>query len=316
MMGDDNSDNDEMDAVTDKTSVLQSDTFKLRLAQAGQAPPSLVLLVGPAAQIGRQWPLEDTDRVVGRSPTAHICVEDRSLSKSHAKIILGGGDVSVIDLESTNRTQVNGRMIPSLTPVKLKNNDQIKMGNLIFKFLEKGSIETVASAQAFDRGMTDALTGIANRRALDARGPEAVKRSDLLGVPMTVVSFDIDRFKAINDKYGHPVGDFVLQELAQAIRSKLIRENDFFARSGGEEFCVILLGIPAKQSEEVAERLRVTIESHQFVHNGVHIPVTISVGVAMKDKTATDWETLYEKADKALYASKNAGRNCITVAGA
>src|ERR1035437_108545 len=86
--------------ISDKTSVMQSDTFKLRLAQAGQAPPSIVLLVGPANSVGRQWPIEDTDRIIGRAPTAHIFVDDKSVSKFHAKLVMAGGDVSVIDLES------------------------------------------------------------------------------------------------------------------------------------------------------------------------------------------------------------------------
>src|ERR1043165_5963322 len=102
----DDSEVSESGALADKTSVLQSDTFKLRLAQAGQAPPSVVLLVGPANSVGRQWPIEDTDRIVGRAPTSHVSVDERSMSKSHAKLVLAGGDVSVIDLESTNKTLV------------------------------------------------------------------------------------------------------------------------------------------------------------------------------------------------------------------
>src|ERR1700730_16733449 len=100
--------------LSDKTSVMQSDTFKLRLAQAGQAPPSIVLLVGPANSVGRQWPIEDNERIIGRVPTAHIFVDDKSVSKFHAKLVMAGGDVSVIDLESTNKTVVNGRQIQPL----------------------------------------------------------------------------------------------------------------------------------------------------------------------------------------------------------
>src|SRR5665213_1894135 len=221
--------------LSDKTSVMQSDTFKLRLAQAGQAPPSIVLLVGPANSVGRQWPIEDTDRIIGRAPTAHIFVDDKSVSKFHAKLVMAGGDVSVIDLESTNKTVVNGRQIQPLMPHKLQNNDQIKVGNIIFKFLERGSIETVASALSFDRGQTDALTGIANRGALQSKAPELYKRSELLGITYTLMLFDIDKFKMVNDTFGHPAGDFVLREIAKVIRDKLIRGNDFFARAGGEE---------------------------------------------------------------------------------
>jgi two-component system, cell cycle response regulator len=300
---------------SDKTSILQSDTFKLRLAQAGQAPPSVVLLVGPANSVGRQWPIEDTDRIIGRAPTAHIFVDDKSVSKFHAKLVMAGGDVSVIDLESTNKTVVNGRQIQPLVPHKLANNDQIKVGNIIFKFLERGSIETVASAQSFDRGQTDALTGIANRGALQAKAPELYKRSELLGITLTLMLFDIDKFKQVNDTYGHPAGDFVLKEIAKVIRDKLIRGNDFFARAGGEEFALLLLGSPPKQAEEIGERIRATIEGHNFVFENKTIPVTISIGIAFKAEKDASWEFIYERADKALYHSKNNGRNRVSVAG-
>ena len=90
----------------DKTSVLTSDTFKIRLAKAGEAPPSVVMLVGPEDSVGRQWKIESSEVVLGRSDSSHIFVEDRSVSKSHLKFILKAGDVSVIDLESTNKTLI------------------------------------------------------------------------------------------------------------------------------------------------------------------------------------------------------------------
>lgn len=300
--------------LTDKTSILQSDTFKLRIAQAGQAPPSLVMLVGPVASVGRQWPIEDTDRIIGRSPTAHIFVDDRSVSKYHAKLVMAGGDVSVIDLESTNKTVINGRQIQALMPHKLQNNDQIKVGNIIFKFLERGSIETVASATTFDRGLTDALTGIANRGALMSKAPELFKRSELLGITFTLMLFDIDKFKNINDTYGHPAGDYVLAEISKVVRDKLIRGNDFFARAGGEEFALLLLGSPPRQAEEIAERIRATIEGHDFVFENKKMPITISIGIAFKSEADASWEFIYERADKALYNSKNSGRNRVSVA--
>ena len=312
--GDNSDENTNARDISDKTSVMQSDTFKLRLAQAGQAPPSIVLLVGPANSVGRQWPIEDTDRIIGRAPTAHIFVDDKSVSKFHAKLVMAGGDVSLIDLESTNKTVINGRQIQPLMPHKLLNNDQIKVGNIIFKFLERGSIETVASAATFDRGHTDALTGIANRGALQVKAPELYKRSDLLGVPYTLMLFDIDRFKRINDTYGHPAGDYCLKEIAAVIRDKLIRGNDFFARAGGEEFALLLLGSPPKQAEEIGERIRATIESHNFSFEGKAEQITISIGIAFKNERDAGWEFVYERADKALYHSKNSGRNRVSVA--
>lgn len=309
----DHNDDDNTD-FADKTSIMQSDTFKLRLAEAGKAPPSLVLLVGPASSVGRQWPLEDTDRIIGRSPNAHIYVDDKSVSKSHAKVMLQGGDVTLMDLESTNKTVINGRLVTPLSPVKLSNNDQIKCGNVIFKFLEQGNLETVASAQTYGRSQTDALTGIANRGALNIKGPEAYKRSGLLGIPLSLIAFDIDHFKKVNDTYGHPAGDFVLKEIARVIGTRLIRGNDFFSRTGGEEFTLLLLGSNLKTAEEVAERIRQTIESHQFQFEKTDIPITISAGVAIKNEMDPNWEAIYERADKALYHSKNTGRNRVSVA--
>jgi diguanylate cyclase (GGDEF)-like protein len=306
--------NDDDRDISDKTSILQSDTFKLRLAQAGQAPPSVVLLVGPAHSVGRQWPIEDSDRIIGRSPNSHIFVDDRSVSKSHAKLIMGGGDVSIVDLESTNKTVVNGKPLQPLVPVRLKNNDQIKTGNVIFKFLEKGNVETVGFAQTFDRTQRDPLTGIANRAGINAKGPESFKRSNLLGIPLSIITFDIDHFKKVNDTYGHLAGDYVLTEIASVISNKLIRENDFFARTGGEEFCLLLLGSNLKVASEVAQRIRATLEAHQFVFEGNQIPITISAGVAVKSEHDQDWEQTFDRSDKALYVSKNTGRNRVTVA--
>lgn len=304
---------DEDEQPLDKTSVVQSETFKVRLAQAGQAPPSLILLVGPANTVGRQWPIEDTDRILGRAATAHVSVDDRSVSKSHCKLILSGGDVSIIDLQSTNKTVVNGRVLTPLVPHKLGSNDQIKTGNVIFKFLERGNIETVATGMTYEKAHTDALTGIANRGGLNSRAVESFRRSDLLGVPFSLITFDIDHFKAVNDNYGHPAGDFILKEIARVIREKLIRENDFFARSGGEEFCLILLGSGLNQAHEIGERIRHTIEAHSFQFEGRLIPVTISAGVATKSSQDKSWEEVFDRADKALYVSKRSGRNRVHI---
>lgn len=307
------SDFDEKTDNLDKTSVLTSDTFKVRLAQAGKAPPCLVLLVGPASEIGRQWPLEDTDRIVGRAIQSHVSVDDRSVSKSHAKIQISGGDVTLMDLESTNKTYINGKILSPLNPIKLTNNDQIKMGNVIFKFLAQGNIETVSVAQAFDRGILDALTKIHNKGSLMAQGPDSFKKANLLGVPLSIIVFDIDHFKLTNDTHGHSAGDYVLEELCRVIKENLIRGNDFFARSGGEEFTLLLLGSDLKQAEQVAERIRHTVEEHQFVFEGSDIPVNISLGVSANVEGDTSWKEINDRADKALYQSKDAGRNKVTV---
>ncbi len=306
------SDFDDDKSDLEKTSVVSSDTFKLRIAEAGNAPPCVVLLVGPANSIGRQWPIENTDSIIGRSITAHISIDDGSVSKSHAKLCLEGGAVTVMDLESTNKTIVNGNMLLPLAPRKLENHDQIKMGNVIFKFLERGQIETVSTAQTFDNANIDPLTQINNKGALEYKGIEYFKKSQLLDTPFSIITFDIDHFKKVNDTHGHSAGDYILKEVASDINC-LIRGNDFFARSGGEEFTAILLGGDCKQAIDIAERMRTTIANRDFEFQGTIIPITISLGVSTKFKKDHSWLDVFDRADQALYKSKKNGRNQVNV---
>lgn len=296
----------------EKTSIVSTDTFKIRLNEAKQAPPCLILLMGPVQQVGKQWSIEQSGVVLGRSPETFIYIDDRSVSKKHAELTVDGKDVYITDLESTNGTEVSGTKLGSGKKKKLTNNDQIKAGNVILKFLEQGNLESYTTRKTFDKTQIDPLTGIFNKGALIAQGYEAVKKAKLIDVPLGVIVFDLDNFKTINDTYGHPAGDYVLKELSDVILKKLIRSEDFFARFGGEEFCLILLGSPLKKSVEVAERIRTTIEGHSFVWKGTKLVVTISVGVANLDASMETWEQVFEKADQAAYLSKKNGKNRIS----
>ncbi len=297
----------------EKTSVVHGDTFRVRMEKAEQAPPCLIMLEGPAGYVGKQWPLDQTDLIIGRAMSSSIFIDDRSVSKSHAKIALAGGEVMIIDLESTNRTVINDDSIPPLVPVKLTNNDQIKTGNVLFKYLERGSIEAHAIEQLQHKSEKDPLTGVYNKGALAIKGAEAFKRARLLKVPLSISVFDIDHFKRVNDTYLHVAGDFVLKEIASVVQTKLIRLDDVLARYGGEEFVVILFGSNIQQALEIGERLRATIETHDFIYEGTRLPITISVGVATKEPQMVSWEELFARADSALYVSKNAGRNRVSM---
>ncbi|WP_413288778.1 diguanylate cyclase [Bdellovibrio sp. HCB337] len=308
-----NHDDDSKD-VSEKTSVVTSDTFKGRIQAADGAPPVIVVLIGPPGYVGKQYPIANNDIVIGRSVETQVYIDDKSLSRSHAKFAIVGSEVSIIDLGSTNKTIVNGNALPPLAPCKLRNNDQIKTGNVIFKFLEKGNIEALTNQSLYEKANRDALTGAHSKGSLLEKGPEAIKRSELLNEEMSIIVFDIDHFKKINDTHGHPAGDAVLKELSNIVSSKLIRSNDYFARYGGEEFVLILSGGTAKMASEIAERIRQTIETHAFVHEGKVIPVTISLGVVTKSTNDVEWSELFDRADKALYASKQGGRNRVTIA--
>lgn len=308
-----NKNDDDSRDISEKTSVIASDTFKGRLSAADSAPPVVVVLIGPPGYVGKQYPIGSNDIVIGRSVETQVYIDDKSLSRSHAKFAVVGSEVSIIDLGSTNKTVVNGNTLPPLAPCRLKNNDQIKTGNVIFKFLEKGNIEALTNQTMYEKAHRDALTGAHSKGSLLEMGPESVKRAELLNEDMSIIVFDIDHFKKINDTHGHPAGDYVLKELSQIVANKLIRTNDYFARYGGEEFVLILAGANAKMVSEIAERIRHTMETHAFTYEGTRIPVTISLGVVTKLPNDTTWKDIFDRADKAMYASKQGGRNRVTI---
>lgn len=304
---------DDNSTVTEeKTSIVQTLTFDRRLQQMSKMPPSMVLLMGPAGYVGRHWSLENNDIIIGRSMSSNIFIDDRSVSKSHAKLTSSFGEVSIIDLDSTNKTIVNGTAIPPFVPKKLENNDQIKVGNVLFKYLAQGSLEAVAAQNLQQKSEKDALTTIWNKGALATKGPELVKRAKLLGVPLSLLVFDLDHFKKINDTYSHQGGDYVLKEVASVIQSKLIRGDDYFARFGGEEFVIVLMSTNIKIGEEIGERIRATIEKHEFIYDHKKIPVTVSIGISEMEPEMSTFDELFAKSDSALYASKNSGRNRVT----
>lgn len=169
----------------------------------------------------------------------------------------------------------------------------------------------IANAQArselLSRAMTDALTGLTNHRAFHERLAVEVERADRHGRHLAVAVMDLDHFKAVNDTYGHPVGDRVLRELADRLRG-LTRPEDEFARVGGEEFALILPECDPRAAVSILERMRRAVADTPFAE--VRRPITISIGVAQLSD-ANGPNELYQQADEALYLAKAEGRDRI-----
>jgi diguanylate cyclase (GGDEF)-like protein len=163
------------------------------------------------------------------------------------------------------------------------------------------------AAEARRLANTDALTGLANRRCALSRLDILLRRSRQHGTPLTIVLFDIDHFKAINDSYGHAIGDEVLVRMAK-LSQRLVRTDDMVGRLGGEEFVWLLPEVGAAEGANLAERLRDAI--HGQSGEGGLPPVTISVGLASR-RGEESAEELLARADGALYAAKNGGRNQV-----
>lgn len=157
---------------------------------------------------------------------------------------------------------------------------------------------------------TDALTSVMNRRALFDHGAEEFELARKYGHEFTLIVFDIDYFKTVNDQYGHPAGDAVLIQLTDLIK-KSMRKEDVFARYGGEEFAVITRKTTLATGQTIAQKLHKKIESYGFIVEKKVLSMTVSVGVVQYKTTYKDFDTMMRDADKALYVAKESGRNRI-----
>jgi diguanylate cyclase (GGDEF)-like protein len=161
----------------------------------------------------------------------------------------------------------------------------------------------------------DSLTGIGNRRRLFAIGREEHVRARSFGHPLAAIMLDLDRFKLVNDRHGHGAGDDVLREVARRIAAN-VRDTDVAARYGGEEFAVLLPETDLETAHATAERIRVAVEETPFDTRRGPLAVTVSAGVALLEEDTRDLPALFDAADAALYAAKEAGRNRVAIAPA
>jgi diguanylate cyclase (GGDEF)-like protein len=180
-----------------------------------------------------------------------------------------------------------------------------------------GYITLVASRtrwQLRQMATVDVLTGAPNRRAFDTEVQHAVSRVRRDHTRLGVALLDLDRFKRVNDTHGHAVGDAVLRHFADVVRDTL-RETDFFARIGGEEFVLIVTDASSDSISLAAERIRAALERSSLVLPVGVIQITVSAGAAVSEPGEADFDALYDAADAALYRAKAEGRNRIERAG-
>jgi len=156
------------------------------------------------------------------------------------------------------------------------------------------------------------LTGLQNRRSVFELGKIEFARAQRTERPFCCMMLDIDHFKNVNDNYGHPVGDLVLQEFAGRCQ-RSVREVDLIGRYGGEELIIILPETDRTTAVMVAERLRVSISEHPIAIPDGEVDITVSIGVATKDENTPHIEALVARADQALYIAKHKGRNQVAI---
>jgi diguanylate cyclase (GGDEF)-like protein len=167
-----------------------------------------------------------------------------------------------------------------------------------------------ANAQLEIQSLTDPLTRLRNRRYFWQRLEAEIAAGEREGKPLSLIAVDLDRFKDINDRFGHPVGDLALEHAASLLREG-VRKNDVACRTGGEEFAILCPGTDLAEAAQLAERLRVALESRPLPGQAQPVSLTASFGVAQRLPTANA-AALMRAADEALYAAKRAGRNQVS----
>jgi len=269
----------------------------------------LVVLAGTS--VGEMYKLEHANTIIGRGQKASIRLFDDGISREHAEVVVERDRVVLRDLGSTNGTFCNGARV---TERELSDGDKILVGSTsILKFTYHDNIDEVFQRQMYESALRDGLTKAFNKKYFTDGLESEFTYANRHGTPLSLVFFDLDHFKKVNDTYGHLAGDMVLSEVAGTLASTL-RNEDVFARYGGEEFAIICRGSDIDQGTVVAERVRKAVERHSFLWNGTAIPVTISVGLAtMPPAVAKDSTALVALADAALYEAKRGGRNRIFV---
>lgn len=253
--------------------------------------------------------LQDLPVVIGRDPACGICISDSSVSRRHALIEKTEAGFSVTDLDSTNGTSVNEK--PQTTAI-LSAGDRLQFGTYIFKFLSTNHIELEYHEAVYSMMTRDGLTGALNKRSfIDILGRD-FQRAVHRGSSLSLILFDIDFFKSINDTHGHLAGDEVLREVGRRI-SSVTACHDVFARYGGEEFAILMTDTNDEVAFEVAERCRLIISEQPFQTSVGTLSVAISAGVAdVRSLEKTDSpDQLVQAADYKLYEAKHGGRNRV-----
>jgi len=268
----------------------------------------LVVLHAPTRRLlGVRVALSRREVVLGRDAGCDLVLDADDVSRRHARVRGDGAGHLVEDLGSTNGTFVGDERVVARA---LAPGDLVRVGSVVLKYLTGDDLEALYHAELRRLADEDPLTGLAHKGAFaEALGRE-VKRARRHGQPLALALLDLDRFKSVNDRFGHLAGDLVLRELAAAVRP-LVRAEQLLARIGGEELAVLLPGVTLENAVRFAEKIRAIVEARRIAFEGAPIAVTVSIGVAALEEADAGPDVLVARADARLYDAKRTGRNRV-----
>ena len=265
-----------------------------------------LLLVLSGTRLGHRLVLGDQPIDIGRGSGAGLILDADSVSRKHARIERFGGGHKIVDQGSTNGTYVNGVRIKEQM---LKDGDRIGIGKALLKYLAGGNIEGAYHEEVQRLMRFDPLTNVFNKRHFDESLRLAVFTAVGNARALSLIVFDLDHFKKVNDTYGHMAGDAVLCGATAAVQG-ILSPAELFGRVGGEEFAVLCDDTDLNGALERAEAIRRVVSLEPYAFEDKKLPVSVSLGVAELGSTEEP-EGFYERADAQLYAAKAAGRNCV-----
>lgn len=299
---------------SDGTSKIDRDAIK-RMVEGHNAQAERAFFVVIAGEgLGRFIRLERAEYVIGRDPQdTDICFLDDAISKRHARVRLRDGRVTIEDLGSSNGTFVDGEEVSDA--VLLKDGSRIVLGrSTVLALTFQDELGEQFQQRMYESSTRDQLTGAYNKATFLDHLASEMRFSKRHGTNFLLVIMDIDRFKSINDTYGHLVGDEILSGVARVIQ-RVVREDAHFSRYGGEEFIVAERNATAAEGVILAERIRRAVEESEFSTSSGPLRVTLSLGIADVEMLGEpDGKALIATADAALYEAKHQGRNRAVVA--
>jgi diguanylate cyclase (GGDEF)-like protein len=293
----------------DRTAIVSLKELK---AARKQSKDRHLLVRVRGAELGRVIALSPERMRIGRSQDSEIWLADDGVSRRHASLHRSGNTYVLKDEGSANGTFVGG--VKVIEQHELKDGDVIQFGpTAVFRYTLSDENQEALLRQLYDASVTDALTGAHNREHFDTQLRAELSYARRHNTDVSLVIFDADHFKKVNDTYGHQTGDAVLIQLAGVVRGT-VRSEDVFARYGGEEFALVLRGIDIEGAGAVADRLRERIAALEIATDRGPLRVTVSAGCASlatnEEKTP---EGLIAAADRRLYGAKHAGRNRVMI---
>jgi diguanylate cyclase (GGDEF)-like protein len=272
----------------------------------------MLVKIHPASPLDRPVELLQTETTIGRDESSSLALGQDSISRRHAQIEQRNGEFVLRDLGSTNGTFVNEVRLS--VPVVLSPGDRVRFGDQIFKFLTTDGIESQYHEVIFKMMTTDGLTQVYNKRFFLDSLEREIRQSQRGKQSICVMMLDLDKFKSVNDTYGHLAGDTVLSEFAKRA-SSVLRGGELLARYGGEEFSILCAPATLEQAALAAERVRAITASAPVMTELVEIPMTVSIGMACySGEGELDANDLLGQADMQLYRAKQNGRNQIQFA--